>query len=131
MANPKKARAFLRSNLQQYGVWAFLLGAVIAIAMAVGSTANQAWASNEWLVFALVVIGLAVGFLNITKEETHGFLMAAVALLVAKTANLSAISTLVPFIGALLEAIITNAITLVGPAAVVVALKLVYTSLRD
>ncbi|MEK6868756.1 MAG: hypothetical protein AABX74_00875, partial [Nanoarchaeota archaeon] len=120
-ADPKKAPVSLGLDWQQYGMLAFLVGVLVAIVMAVGSAATQAWASNVWLVFALVVLGLAVGLLNITKEETHGFLMAAVALLVAKTANLGAINTLVPFVGTFLEAVVSNAITLVAPAAVVVA----------
>ena len=130
-ADPKKVPVSLGPDWSTYGIWAFLVGAIIAIVMAVGSAANQAWAANAWLVFALVVLGLAVGLLNITKEETHGFLMAAVALLVAKTANLSAINTLVPFVGTFLEAVVSNAITLVAPAAVVVALQSVYKALKE
>ena len=130
-ADSKKAPVSLGHDWAKYGVWAFLVGAVLAIVTAVGSAANQAWAANAWLVFALVVLGLAVGLLNITKEETHGFLMAAVALLVAKTANLSAINTLVPFVGTFLEAFVSNAITLVAPAAVVVALQSVYKALKE
>ena len=130
-ANPKKVPVSLGLNWQQYGVWAFLIGVALAIIMAVGSAVNQAWATNAWLVLVLVVLGLAVGLLNITKEETHGFLMAAVALLVAKTANLSAINTLVPFVGTFLEAVVSNAITLVAPAAVVVALLSVHKALKE
>lgn len=130
-ANLKKAPVSLRPDWSTYGVWAFLVGAVIAIVMAIGGTLGQAWATNAWLVFALVVLGLVVGFLNITKEETHGFLMATVALLVVKTANLSALNTLIPFVGTFLEAVVSNAIILVAPAALIVALKSVYTSLRD
>ena len=129
-ADPKKVPVSLGLNWAQYGVWAFLVGAVIAIVMAIGSAVNQAWATNALLVFVLVVIGLVVGFLNVTKEETHGFLIAAVALLVAKTANLSAINTLIPLVGTFLEAVVSNAITLVAPAAVVVALMSVYKALR-
>src|SRR3989338_5834562 len=134
-ADPKKVPVSLGPDWSTYGIWAFLVGAIIAIVMAVGSAIGQAWATawatNAWLVFALVVLGLAVGLLNITKEETHGFLMAAVALLVAKTANLSAINTLVPFVGTFLEAVVSNAITLVAPAAVVVALQSVYKALKE
>jgi len=128
---PKKVPVTLHLNWSQIGVWAFLIGAAIAIIMAVGSTAGQAWAANAWLVFALVVLGLIVGFLNITKEEMYGFLIATVALLVAKTANLTAINTLVPFVGTFLEAVVANAIILVAPAALVVAFKFIYTALRD
>ena len=130
-ADPKKAPVSLGLDWSAYGIWAFLVGAVLAIVMAGGSAANQAWAGNAWLVFALVVLGLIVGILNITKEETHGFLMAAIALLVAKTANLSAINTLIPFVGTFLEAVVNNAIILVAPAAVVVALMSLYKALKE
>jgi len=130
-ADPKVASAIASLNWSQYGVWAFLVGAVVAVVVAVGSTAGQAWASNAWLTFLLVLIGLVVGVLNITKEETHGFLMAAVALLVAKTANLSALNTLIPFVGTFLEAVAANAIVLVAPAALLVAVKSVYAALRS
>ena len=130
-ADPKKAPVSLGLDWSTYGIWAFLVGAILAVVMAVGSAATQAWAGNAWLVFALVVLGLIVGILNITKEETHGFLMAAVALLVAKTANLSAINALIPFVGTFLEAVVSNAITLVAPAAVVVALMSVYKALKE
>ncbi|MEK6869271.1 MAG: hypothetical protein AABX74_03525 [Nanoarchaeota archaeon] len=131
-ADPKKAApAAPKFDLSQLGVWAFLLGALVAVIMAVGSTMQQAWASNAWLVFALVVLGLVIGVANIKKLEPNALLMPAIALLVAKTANLSAINTLIPFVGTFLEAAVSNAITLVAPAAVIVALKSVYTNLKD
>ncbi len=99
--------------------------------MAIGSTMQQAWASNAWLVFALVVLGLVVGVANIKKLEPNALLMPAIALLVAKTANLSAINALIPLVGTFLEAVVSNAITLVAPAVVIVALKSVYTNLKD
>lgn len=130
-ADSKKAPVSLGPDWSAYGVWAFLIGAVVAVVMAGGSTAGQVWATNAWLVFALVVLGLVVGILNITKVETHEFLLAAVALLVAKTANLSAINTLIPFVGTFLEAVVSNAITLVAPAAVVVALTSLYKAMKE
>ncbi len=130
-ADPKKAPAAPKLELSQLGVWAFLLGVLVAVIMAVGSTMQQVLASNAWLVFALVVLGLVVGVANIKKLEPNALLMPAIALLVAKTANLGAINTLIPFVGTFLEAVVSNAITLVAPAAVIVALMSVYTSLRD
>lgn len=129
--DPKKTPISLGPDWAKYGVWAFLIGAAIAVIMAIGGTAGQAWGSNVWLIFVLVVLGLIVGLLNITKEETHGFLVAAVALLVANTANLSAINTLIPLVGTFLEAVVANAIILVAPAALVIALKSIYATLKD
>lgn len=129
-ADPKVASAIASLNWSQYGIWAFLVGAIVAVVVAIGSAAAQAWATNAWFVFVLVVVGLVVGFLNITKEETLGVLMAAVALVVVNTANLSAINTLVPFVGTFLEAFVKNAIVLVAPAALVIALKSLYSALK-
>jgi len=129
--DPKKAPVSLGLDLERYGVWAFLVGAIVAIVIAVGSVAGQAWAANAWLLFALVVIGLVVGFLNIAKAEVSGFLLAVVALLVVNTANLASINTLIPLVGTFLEAVVANAIILVAPAALVVAFKSIYTALRD
>lgn len=129
-ADLKAASAIANLNWSQYGIWAFLAGAIVAVVVAIGSAAAQAWATNAWFAFVLVAVGLVVGFLNITKEETHGVLMAAVALVVVNTANLSAINTLVPFVGTFLEAFVKNAIVLVAPAALVIALKSLYSALK-
>ena len=129
-ADLKAVSAIASLNWSQYGIWAFLVGAIVAVVVSIGSAAAQAWATNTWFVFVLVVVGLVVGFLNITKEETHGVLMAAVALVVVNTANLSAINTLVPFVGTFLEAFVKNAIVLTAPAALVIALKSLYSALK-
>ena len=110
----------------QVGKWAFIIGAVLAIIMGIGVGLGQAWGANAWLILLLVVLGLVVGFVNITAKEVSGFLVAAIALLAANTANLAAANTLVPKLGSILAGIISNVILVVAPAALIVALRAVY-----
>ena len=44
-ADPKKVPVSLGLDWSTYGIWAFLVGAIIAIVMAVGSAIGQAWAT--------------------------------------------------------------------------------------
>ena len=62
--------------MAQVGKWAFIVGLVIAVAAGLGF--NQ-----PWIGWVLAVLGLIVGFLNVSDKESHGFLLAVVALIVA------------------------------------------------
>ncbi len=104
-------------NIKGIGSYAFLGGVTIAILAGLLNLTSGA------AILVLVILGLIVGFLNITQEETVGFLVAAIALIVAGTAKLSVI----PVVGALLQAVLSNITVLVAPAAIVVGLKEVYT----
>ena len=110
----------------QVGKWAFLIGVVLAVITGIGTGLAQEWGTNPWLMLLLVVLGLVVGFVNITAKEVQGFLVAAVALLVAGTANLAEVNTLVPSLGDILEGIIKMVIYVVAPAALIVCLRAIY-----
>ncbi|MBU0461818.1 MAG: hypothetical protein KJ574_04490 [Nanoarchaeota archaeon] len=100
---------------QNVGHYAFIIGVILAIIAGIVVTANP------WVVLALVVLGLIVGFMNVTAKETTEFLVAAIALIAAGTANL----TVIPYIGAYLTSILGYISVFVAPAAIVVALKAV------
>lgn len=97
------------------GSWSFIIG--LAIALIVGFFGE----ASGIIVTILVVLGLIVGFLNVTEKEVHGFLVASIALLLAGgTGNLMGA---VPAVGPFLAQILTNFAIFVAPAAVVVAVK--------
>ena len=108
------------------GEWAFLIGFVIAIVVSLVSVSD---AVQGWLVLLLVVLGLIVGFLNVSERESTPFLVAAAALLIAGTTggNLAVI----PWIGSKLQAIVQNVAVFVTPAAIVVAIKSVRSLAKD
>lgn len=105
-------------KLEQIGRWSFILGVIIAI---VAGLTGMAYAETTAL---LVVLGVIVGFLNISEKEVYNFLIAAIALLLTGTATFSALAWF--GIGILLDQIVANIAIFVAPAAVIVALKAVY-----
>lgn len=98
------------------GKWVFLIGIVIAIVA--GLITSEA--SGYWIAL-LVVLGLIVGFLNITGKEITPFLIASIALILT-TSALSAL----PLIGIYLTPIMDNVKIFVAPAAIVIALKAIF-----
>ena len=104
---------------KKVGSYTFLV--VLALAVIAGlfpqlQTGN-ALTTVTWI---LVILGLIVGLLNITKKESQPFLIASVALLLF-TAALPAVLQIYP-----LKAILDNIAAFVGPAALLVSLKVVY-----
>lgn len=102
---------------QRIGGYAFIAGIAIAI---IGGLLNI---TGGIAISVLLILGLIVGLLNITVKETTPFLISAIALIVAGGADIS----ILPLIGNLLQAVLNNIVVLVAPAAIVVALKEIYT----
>ena len=88
------------------------------------TTPSLLGSATPWLSSLLVVLGLIVGFLNVTGKETREFLMVATVLIIAAALG-GASSTLggVNVIGAYLSGIFSQILAFVVPATVVVALK--------
>lgn len=99
------------------GHYAFLAGVALAILAGIATDLI----ATDIVGLILVILGLVVGFINVTAKETTEFLIATVALMLAGAANLA----IIPAIGIYLQAIVANIVVFVAPAAVVVALKAV------
>ena len=104
------------------GKWAFLAGILLAVL--------AGFFTIPYIMTILAVLGLVVGFLDITSRESHKYLMSVVALLVIGTASISTFSALGSFYG-LTESIITNVIAFVAASGLVVAIKEILTMGRD
>jgi len=114
------------ASLEEIGTWAFILGVVIAVlaGLAVSFTAVNA-TIIAYVVGALVVLGLIVGFLNVTDKETNKFLIASVSLVIVSGLG-SGLLSQVQYIGPSLGNILGNILTFVVPSVVVVALKAIH-----
>ncbi len=112
-------------DYEKIGGWAFIIGVAIAVIAGFASAPiNEATAEAAGYVrLAVVVLGLAVGLINVNSKQTGGFLMATIAVVLIGTANLSVI----PMIGSFLHNMVLNVAAFVAPAGLVVALKSVYT----
>lgn len=115
MAKKGKPTTFL-------GSLAFLFGAAIAIIIGVS---NPEYA-NTMLSSLLIILGLVVGFLNITTKEKHAFLFATVSLVIVSFFG-GAVLGEVAVIGSYLEAVLRSILTFVIPATLVVAIRAVYS----
>ena len=105
--------------MAQVGKWVFVVGLVIAVAGGVGF-------EQSWFGWILAVLGLIVGFLNISDKESQGFLLAAIALIVAANAVGA-----IPYIGEHVTRIIANLVLFLGGAVLVVAVKSLFAVARD
>ena len=108
------------------GKWAFIIGAVLALVMGIAAGLGQAWAGNTWLTVILVAAGLIVGFVNISAKEVQPFLVAAIAVLAANTANLAVLFPGLTQLGAILAGIVAKLLVVIAPAALIVGLRAVY-----
>jgi len=99
------------------GHWSFLIGIVLAIIA--GFVPQLQTPTITWV---LVLLGLIVGFLNITAKEVQEFLIATIALVIAADAAADIIA-----LGLTMSMILSNIVTFVFPAALLVALKAIWT----
>src|SRR4030065_432760 len=65
------------------GFWAFILGLAIAVAFGMMAALGMGAAFMPAVIIILIILGLIVGFLNITAKEILLFLVATIALIVA------------------------------------------------
>ena len=100
--------------MSRIGFFAFIIGLILAV------VAGFISAQNTAVVIILIILGLIIGFLNISAKETTLFLIATIALIVVGGvfAPLTILS-----IGKYLDQILSYVATLMAPAAVVVAIK--------
>jgi hypothetical protein len=102
--------------LSKIGFWAFIIGLIVCL---VGGIVSS-WSQNTAIITILVILGLIVGFLNITAKEITLFLVATIALIV--TGHVFTTLTVLG-IGAFLDRVLGLLATLMAPAAVVAAVK--------
>jgi hypothetical protein len=98
-------------NTAKIGKWAFILGLVLAVLAGL-------FYQPDWAYWVLAILGVIVGLVNVTAEDTRGFLLAAIALVLSATA----LNT-VPVLGKALSLILPFVVAFVSGAMIVVALK--------
>ncbi len=100
------------------GKWAFLGGLILAFVASI-------WPEQTWTVWVLAVVGVVVGFLNVTSAEAKTFLLAAIGL----SLSARALETL-PYVGEATTSVIANVIAFVAAAMLVVAIKVLVETAR-
>ena len=114
----------------RFGVWAFLIGLILAIVVALLSGAK----APEWAIIVLAILGLLVGLLNVTATEVQKFLIATIAFLLSFQALGNVFVEFSQAFGAW-TGVIGNFFNLISifmaPAAIVVAIKALFSIARE
>jgi len=100
------------------GKWAFIVGLVIAVLAGL-------FFQPGWAIWVLAILGVIVGLLNVTAEDTRTFLLASIAL----TLSATALNTL-PIVGTALSFILPFVVAFVAGATIVIALKELFQAAR-
>lgn len=105
-------------NTAKFGKWGFIIGLIIAVLAGL-------FFQPTWAIWVLAILGVIVGLLNVTAEDTRGFLLAAIAL----TLSATALNT-IPLIGAAFSLILPFVVAFVAGATIVVAFKELFQTAR-
>lgn len=100
---------------EKIGRWAFLIGILIAVLLGFTTFAYSS--------LVLVILGLIVGFFNISDKETNSYLIAVVAMLVVGISGLQVFDVLGSTLNAWIQTVLTSFITFVAASGFIVATK--------
>jgi hypothetical protein len=130
---------------REIGGWVFVIGFLIAViaGLAAGLTAAGMPIldvnATSLLMGVMALIGLIVGIVNISDKEAINFLIGAIAVTaaagaMAPLANLGSgvavVGQVTNFVAAFIGGLMQMIATFVAPAAVIVALKVIYSTAR-
>lgn len=111
-----------KSVKSKIGSWAFLIGVVLAVVLGLFMPAGGLNSTWTWI---LVIIGLVVGFLNVTSDEASHFLMSGAVLVIVSALGSGVLSET-----ARLADVMSVLLTIFIPATIIVAIKNVFSLAR-
>ena len=110
-------------HAENVGTFSFFLG--IALAVLAGLPGAIPIESRNMALLILTMLGIIVGFLNLKDDDIKGFLIAAIALLVASIGYNNGLIT-IPYIGEYIRNTLNYIVIFVSPAAIIVALQEIF-----
>ncbi|MFA5049771.1 MAG: hypothetical protein WC501_02075 [Candidatus Micrarchaeia archaeon] len=113
-------------DLKKWGPYVFLIGFVIAVVLSIAGSGLEE-SNKTMLLWVLGLLGIVVGLVNVGDKESMPFLIAVIALLQLNYAleifkTFPALSDVLPIV----TDIISYLTMFLMPAALIVALKLIY-----
>jgi uncharacterized membrane protein len=87
---------------------------------------------DPYIRLVLLILGIAVGLITITTKQVTPYLIAAIALIVASSANVwQPLSTFHPLLYYWAQVILTYIVAFAAPAAVIIAIRSVFAIERS
>ncbi|MFH2021262.1 MAG: hypothetical protein ABIJ34_07620 [archaeon] len=119
----------MKDMMKKIGVWAFMVG--IVLALLAGVLASNLSVYMGLISTVMVLLGLVVGALNISDKEVTGFIIAAVGLATGSIAIANLGNLLGGALGGMLETAFRVFGVFVAGVVFVPALKAVYKISKD
>ena len=125
-------------DMEKIARWSFTAFVILAIVMglAVGymrySDDTNYSNTAAYVMLIMLILGIIVGFVSITTKEVMLFLTAAIALIVASSANVwGPLDTIHPLLYDWAAEILRFIVAFAAPAAVINALRAVFVSAKE
>jgi uncharacterized membrane protein len=116
----------IRAKENLWGAWAFLIGVILAVGVGILSFGEL----SGIILAILVILGLIVGFVNVSGKDVNTFLMAALSLVIVSFAGLQGLKG-AEIIGIDIGKIVSSALgallVLLVPATIIVAIKSLFS----
>ena len=121
----------IKSRENSIGAWAFFIGVILAVLIGLATTIFSiptVIAFSTQIYALLVILGLIIGFVNISSRDTQTFLWAGAILVVVSKFGMDSVrgSLIGIGIGDAVAAVFGALLALFVPATIVVALKTVF-----
>lgn len=108
------------------GAWTFIIGLIISALVAIFSASVV----PTWAIYSIAILGMFVGFMNVTDNEVQLFLVATIAFLISFQA-LSSVFTVLALGWGAVASFFNLMSVFVAPAAAIVAVKAIYDIAKD
>jgi len=118
-------RKTLEKDVGIVGRWAFLVGIIVSILAVFFSNPSPGFTFGF-----LTIVGLIVGFFNVSQESDMPFLVAVIALVVFSIAGIEVTSVFGETAGRYLRAIFRNYVVFFAAAGFVIAKKVIFSSTK-
>jgi uncharacterized membrane protein len=116
----------IRSRENLWGAWAFLIGVVLALVAGILSFGSI----HPIILGILAVLGLVIGFVNVSDKDVNTFLITGVSLVIVSFAGIQGISGAEIIginIGKIIASTLGALLVLLVPATIVVAIKSLFS----
>ena len=111
--------------MDMIGKWAFVIGVILAIAVGLLGSLNTT------VIVILMILGLVIGFLNVTGKEAAQFLVAGVSIIIAGSLGTGAFIGMTNVVTTTLVSIFGAISVLVVPAVIIVAIREVFVLAKE
>jgi lysylphosphatidylglycerol synthetase-like protein (DUF2156 family) len=121
-----------KDNYLQYGTVIFIISIILAAVLAILRTLDLT--SNlldQFTFITLLILGFAIGLLNISRRESVAFLLAVMFLVMLGATLIQASYNFFSMNLSLLGFFYTNIVSLAVPAGLVVAIKILFSTAKD